>query len=80
MEITIRIDNSDARIFVADFANHTAGIRRTTSSRSTAMPWSLTSPRGMGPCAFRRDLERKRAEEIYNELKQQAIDLDAADG
>jgi hypothetical protein len=48
MEITVRIDNGDARVFVRQvFANHTSAIEEgITSSRFPAMPPSLISRPG----------------------------------
>jgi Ca-activated chloride channel homolog len=77
MEITIRIDNSDARIFVKQiFANHTAGIQEgnyifALNSHSVVSDFATWDGPVRIPAVI---LERKRAEEIYNELKQQAID------
>jgi Ca-activated chloride channel family protein len=77
MEITIRIDNSDARIFVKQiFANHTAGIQEgnyifALNSHAVVSDFATWDGPVRIPAVI---LERKRAEEIYNELKQQAID------
>ncbi|HEY2117156.1 MAG TPA: VIT and VWA domain-containing protein, partial [Candidatus Angelobacter sp.] len=77
MEITIRIDNSDARIFVKQiFANHTGGIQEgnyifALNSRAVVSDFATWDGPVRIPAVI---LERKRAEEIYNELKQQAID------
>jgi Ca-activated chloride channel family protein len=77
MEITIRIDNSDARIFVKQiFANHTAGIQEgnyifALNSHAVVSDFATWDGPVRVPAVI---LERKRAEEIYNELKQQAID------
>jgi Ca-activated chloride channel family protein len=77
MEITIRIDNSDARIFVKQiFANHTAGIQEgnyifVLNSHAVVSDFATWDGPVRIPAVI---LERKRAEEIYNELKQQAID------
>ena len=77
MEITIRIDNSDARIFVKQiFANHTSGVQEgnyvfALNSRSVVSDFATWDGPVRIPAVI---LERKRAEEIYNELKQQSID------
>ncbi len=77
MEITIRIDNSDARIFVKQiFANHTGGIQEgnyvfALNSHSVVSDFATWDGPVRLPAVI---LERKRAEEIYNELKQQKID------
>ena len=77
MEITIRIDNSDARIFVKQiFANHTSGIQEgnyifALNSHAVVSDFATWDGPVRIPAVI---LERKRAEEIYNELKQQAID------
>lgn len=77
MEITIRIDNGDARVFVRQvFANHTPSIEEgnyifALPSRATVSEFAVWD----GPTRIAAViLERKRAEEIYNGLKQQAID------
>jgi Ca-activated chloride channel family protein len=77
MEITIRIDNSDARIFVKQiFANHTGRIQEgnyvfSLNSRAVVSDFATWDGPVRIPAVI---LERKRAEEIYNQLKQQAID------
>ena len=77
MEITIRIDNADARIFVKQiFANHTSGIQEgnyifALNSHAVVSDFATWDGPVRIPAVI---LERKRAEEIYNELKQQAID------
>src|ERR1700681_443218 len=77
MEITIRIDNSDARIFVKQiFANHTSGIQEgnyvfALNSHAVVSDFATWDGPVRIPAVI---LERKRAEEIYNQLKQQAID------
>ena len=77
MEIVIRIDNSDARIFVKQiFANHTARIEEgnyvfALNSRATVSDFATWDGPVRLPAVI---LERKRAEEIYNSLKQQNID------
>src|SRR5499433_3060737 len=77
MEITVRIDNSDARVFVKQiFANHTGGIEEgnyvfALPSHATISDFATWDGPVRIPAVI---LERKRAEEIYNQLKQQAID------
>jgi Ca-activated chloride channel family protein len=77
MEITVRIDNGDARVFVRQiFANHTAGIEEgnyifALPSHATISDFATWDGPVRLPAVI---LERKRAEEIYNQLKQQAID------
>jgi Ca-activated chloride channel family protein len=77
MEITIRIDNGDARIFVRQiFANHTSQIEEgnyvfALPSRATVSDFAVWDGPVRIPAVV---LERKRAEEIYNQLKQQTID------
>jgi Ca-activated chloride channel homolog len=77
MEITVQIDNGDARIFVRQiFANHTAGIQEgnyvfALPSRATVSDFAVWDGTTRIPAVI---LERKRAEEIYNQLKQQSID------
>src|SRR5579859_329203 len=77
MEIDIRIDNSDARIFVRQiFANHTASIEEgnyvfALNSHAVVSDFATWDGPVRIPAVI---LERKRAEEIYNELKQQSID------
>src|SRR6266851_2194174 len=77
MEITIRIDNGDARIFVRQiFANHTGHIEEgnyvfALPSRATVSDFAVWDGPVRIPAVV---LERKRAEEIYNQLKQQTID------
>lgn len=77
MEITIRIDNGDARVFVTQiFANHTGGIQEgnyvfALNSHAVVSDFATWDGPVRIPAVI---LERKRAEEIYNELKQQAID------
>jgi Ca-activated chloride channel homolog len=77
MEITIRIDNSDARVFVRQvFANHTRNIQEgnyifALNSHAVVSDFAAWDGPVRIPAVV---LERKRAEEIYNELKQQAID------
>lgn len=77
MEITLEIDNGDARVFVRQiFANHTAGIQEgnyvfALPSRATVSDFAVWDGPVRIPAVI---LERKRAGEIYNELKQQSID------
>src|SRR6266436_9424467 len=77
MEITIRIDDGDARVFVKQiFANHTSGIEEgnylfALPSQATVSDFAVWDGPVRIPAVV---LERKRAEEIYNQLKQQTID------
>jgi len=77
MEITIRIDNGDARVFVRQiFANHTGAIEEgnyvfALPSHATISDFATWDGPVRLPAVI---LERKRAEEIYNQLKWQAID------
>src|SRR5882724_6014346 len=77
MEITIRIDNGDARVFVKQiFANHTNGIEEgnyifALPSQAVVSDFAVWDGPVRIPAVV---LERKRAEEIYNQLKQQTID------
>lgn len=77
MEITIRIDNGDARVFVRQvFANHTNRIEEgnyifALPSHATVSDFAVWDGPTRIPAVV---LERKRAEEIYTQLKQQAID------
>jgi Ca-activated chloride channel family protein len=77
MEITIRIDNGDARVFVRQvFANHSAAEEEGTyifalPSRATVSDFAVWDGPVRIPAVI---LERKRAEEIYKALKQQAVD------
>jgi Ca-activated chloride channel family protein len=77
MEITIRIDNFDARVFVKQiFANHTGGIQEgnyifVLNTGATVSDFATWDGPVRIPAVI---LERKRAEEIYNQLKQQSID------
>ena len=77
MEITVRIDNSDARVFVKQiFSNHTAGIQEgnyifALNSHDVVSDFATWDGPVRIPAVI---LERKRAEEIYNQLKQQTID------
>ena len=77
MEITIRIDNGDARVFIRQvFANHTSHIEEgnyvfALPSHATISDFATWDGPTRLPAVI---LERKRAEEIYNQLKQQSID------
>ncbi len=77
MEITVRIDNGDARVFIRQvFANHTASVQEGTyifalPSHATVSDFAVWDGPTRIPAVI---LERRRAEEIYNALKQQAID------
>ncbi len=77
MEITIRIDNGDAQVFVRQiFANHTSHVEEgnyvfALPSRATVSDFAVWDGPVRIPAVV---LERKRAEEIYNQLKQQTID------
>ena len=77
MEITVQIDNGDARVFVRQiFTNHTGSIQEgnyvfALPSRATVSDFAVWDGPVRIPAVI---LERKRAGEIYNELKQQSID------
>ncbi len=77
MEITVRIDNGDARVFVRQvFANHTSAIEEgnyvfALPSHATISDFATWDGPVRLPAVI---LERKRAEEIYNQLKQQSVD------
>jgi Ca-activated chloride channel homolog len=77
MEITVQIDNGDARVFVRQvFANHTNRIEEgnyvfALPSRATVSDFAVWDGPTRIPAVI---LERRRAEEIYNQLKQQSID------
>src|SRR6266496_2688654 len=77
MEITVRIDNGDARVFIRQiFANHTGAIEEgnyifALPSHATISDFATWDGPVRLPAVI---LERKRAEEIYNQLKQQSID------
>jgi Ca-activated chloride channel family protein len=77
MEITIRIDNGDARVFVRQiFLNHTNQIEEgnyvfALPSRAMVSDFAVWDGPTRIPAVI---LERKRAQEIYNQLKQQSID------
>jgi Ca-activated chloride channel homolog len=77
MEITVQIDNGDARVFVKQiFTNHTSRIEEgnyifALPSQATVSDFAVWDGPKRIPAVI---LERKRAEEIYNQLKQQSID------
>jgi Ca-activated chloride channel family protein len=77
MEITIRIDNGDARVFVKQiFANHTNSIEEgnyifALPNQATVSDFAVWDGPTRIPAVV---LERKRAEEIYNQLRVQRID------
>ena len=77
MEITIRIDNGDARVYVRQvFDNHTPRIEEgnyvfALPTRATVSDFAVWDGPTRIPAVI---LERKRAEEIYNQLKRQSID------
>jgi len=77
MEITVVIDNGDARVFVRQvFANHTSAIEEgnyifALPSHATISDFATWDGPVRLPAVI---LERKRAEELYNQLKQQSID------
>jgi Ca-activated chloride channel homolog len=77
MEITVQIDNGDARVFVRQvFANHTNTIEEgnyvfALPSAATVSDFAVWDGPTRIPAVI---LERKRAKEIYNQLKQQEID------
>ena len=77
MEITVTIDNSDARVFIRQiFANHTRNIEEgdyifALNSRAVVSDFATWDGPVRLPAVV---LERKRAEEIYEGLKQQSID------
>ena len=77
MEITVQIDNGDARVFLRQiFTNHTPRIQEgnyifALTSRATVSDFAVWDGPVRIPAVI---LERKRAGEIYNELKRQAID------
>ncbi len=77
MEITVRIDNGDARVFVRQiFANHSGKIEEgnyifALPSQATVSDFAVWDGPTRIPAVV---LERKRAEDIYTQLKQQAID------
>ncbi len=77
MEINIRIDNGDARVFIKQiFANHTPHIEEgnyifALPSHATISDFATWDGPTRLPAVI---LERKRAEDIYTQLKQQAVD------
>ena len=77
MQVDIRIDNGDARVWVRQiFLNHTAQIEEgnyifALPSRTTVSDFAVWDGPVRIPAVI---LERKRAEEIYADLKAQAID------
>lgn len=77
MEINIRIDNGDARVFIKQiFANHTNGIQEgnyifALPSHATISDFATWDGPTRLPAVI---LERKRAEDIYTQLKRQAVD------
>ena len=77
MGITVQIDNGDARVFVRQvFVNHTASIEEgnyvfALPTGATVSDFAVWDGPTRIPAVI---LERKRAEEIYNQLKQQSID------
>ena len=77
MEITIRIDNGDARVYVRQvFANRTPHVEEgnyvfALPARATVSDFAVWDGPTRIPAVI---LERKRAEEIYNQLRQQSID------
>ncbi len=77
MEINVTIDNGVARVYVRQiFGNHTANIEEgnyifALPSRATVSDFAVWDGPTRIPAVI---LERKRASEIYNELKQQMID------
>jgi Ca-activated chloride channel family protein len=77
MEITVRIDNGDARVYVRQiFANHPGRIEEgnyvfALPTRATVSDFAVWDGPTRIPAVI---LERKRAEEIYNDLKRQSID------
>jgi Ca-activated chloride channel homolog len=77
MEITVQIDNGDARVFVRQvFVNHTSGIEEgnyifALPSEAAVSDFAVWDGTVRIPAVI---LERKRAGEIYDQLKQQSID------
>ena len=77
MHITVRIDNGDARVFIQQiYANHTGRILEgnyifALPSQAAISDFAVWDDVTRIPGVI---LERKRAEEIYNALKWQAID------
>src|SRR5580704_10947609 len=77
MEITVRIDNGDGRVFVHQiFANHTGAIEEDNYTFALPSPATISDfATWDGPVRLPAAiLERKPAEEIYNQLKQQSYD------
>jgi Ca-activated chloride channel family protein len=77
MDIDIRVDNGDARVFVRQiFANHTGQVEEgnyifALPTRATVSDFAVWDGPTRIPAVI---LERKRAGEIYEQIKQQAID------
>jgi Ca-activated chloride channel homolog len=77
MEVTIQIDNGDARVFIRQvFANHIANVEEGTyvfalPADATVSDFAVWDGPTRIPAVI---LERKRAEEIYDELTRQQID------
>src|SRR5215472_15893546 len=77
MEITVTIDNSDARVYIRQiFANHAPNIEEgnylfALPSHATISDFAVWDGPTRIPAVI---LERKRAGEIYEQLKQQMID------
>jgi len=77
MEIHVTIDNGVARVYVRQiFGNHTASIEEgnyifALPSRATVSDFAVWDGPTRIPAVI---LERKRASQIYNQAKQQAID------
>jgi len=77
MEINIRIDNGDARVFIKQiFANHTPHIEEgnyifALPSHASISDFATWDGPTRLPAVI---LERKHAEDIYTQLKQQAVD------
>src|SRR5258708_10661469 len=76
MEITVRIDNGDARVFVRQvFANHTNRIEEgnyvfALPSHATVSDFAVWDGPVRIPAVV---LQRNRAEAIYTQLNQQSI-------
>ncbi|MBV9072550.1 MAG: VWA domain-containing protein [Acidobacteria bacterium] len=77
MEISITIDNGDARVYIRQiFANHTLGVQEgnylfALPSRATISDFAVWEGPTRIPAVI---LERKRAGEIYEQLTRQMID------
>ncbi len=77
MEVDVVIDNGDAKVFIRQiFANHTANIEEGTyvfalPSGSTVSDFAVWDGPVRIPAVI---LERRRAEEIYDQARMQAID------